>query len=209
MSRTRLEAFSDGVFAIAITLLVLNLTVPRAASGHLLERLTSQWPSYVAYLVSFLVIGIVWVNHHRLCTFLESVDRPLLYLNLTLLLFNSMLPFPAALLAEYAGTADAVVATALYGIWAGFGAAVFVAMWLYLLRHPRLVQPERRHLVRAALRRSSVGPVAFAVASLVALATPWVATALYGLIMVYFAVGWVPTWPGARRGNMGAWIGRR
>lgn len=208
MSPGRLEAFSDGVFAIAITLLVLNLAVPQAASGHLLARLTAQWPSYVAYLVSFLVIGIVWVNHHRLCTFLESVDRPLLYLNLTLLLFNSMLPFPAALLAEYAGTADAVVATALYGIWAGFGAAVFVALWLYLQRHPHLVRPQRRDLVGPALRRSSIGPVAFGLATLVALVAPWAATALYGLIMLYFAVGWVPSWPRGR-GNMGAWNERR
>jgi uncharacterized membrane protein len=198
MSRARLEAFSDGVFAIAITLLVLNLTVPRAASGHLLARLTAEWPSYAAYLVSFLIIGIVWVNHHRLCTFLETVDRTLLYLNLTALLFNSVLPFPAALLAEYAGTADAVVATAAYGIWAGFGSAVFVAIWLYLQRRPQLVRPELRPEVGAALRRSSVGPVAFGVASLVALAAPWVSIALYGLIMVYFAVGWVPSWPGGQ-----------
>jgi uncharacterized membrane protein len=191
MSRARLEAFSDGVFAIAITLLVLNLAVPHV-TGHLLQRLASQWPSYLAYLVSFLVIGIVWINHHRLCTFLSAVDIPLLYLNLALLLFTSMLPFPAALLAEYIGSPEALPATALYGVWATFGSTVFTLLWLYLLRHPALVAPERLPQVAPSLKRSIVGPIAYGAATLVSFLSPGIATALYTAIVLYFAMAWLP-----------------
>jgi uncharacterized membrane protein len=193
VSRARLEAFSDGVFAIAITLLVLNLAVPLQAAGHLITRLGAMWPSYVAYLTSFLVIGIVWVNHHRLCTFLAGVDRQLLYLNLALLLFTSTMPFPAALLSEYAGSADAPAATAVYGIWATLVSLSFVLMWLYLRRRPELVLPEHRGDVAPALRRSAVGPVVFGATTLLALVAPWPATFVFFLTMLFFAFAWSPT----------------
>src|SRR5205085_2423787 len=93
MGTARLEAFSDGVLAIAATLLVLELRVPEAG-GDLAAALASQWPSYVVYVVSFLTIGIIWVNHHSLLAHVRRVDRPLLFLNLWLLLTISLIPFP-------------------------------------------------------------------------------------------------------------------
>jgi uncharacterized membrane protein len=103
MRTSRLEAFSDGVFAIAITLLVLDLAVPpvtEAERDGLWAALGHEWPSYFAYLVSFLVIGIIWINHHTMLTLVERVDRPVLFANLLLLLTVSVIPFPTRLLAE-------------------------------------------------------------------------------------------------------------
>ena len=100
----RVEAFSDGVFAIAITLLILDLAVPPRAStpdGYLAAALGHEWPSYFAYLVSFLVIGIIWVNHHSVFARVRQVDRVVLFANLLLLLTVSAIPFPTQLLAEY------------------------------------------------------------------------------------------------------------
>lgn len=120
MSTTRIEAFSDGVIAIAITLLVLDLNVPNGADLHgrsLLHFLGTQWPSYAAYATTFAVVGIVWVNHHAVFLRCDEADRLLLLINLFLLATVSVLPFSTALLAEYVreGGYDAHVAAAIYG----------------------------------------------------------------------------------------------
>ena len=129
MDRTRLEAFSDGVFAVAITLLALNIAV--AGPGHgksLADQLGSHWPAFVAYLISFFTIGIIWVNHHALLRSVKAVDRTLLFLNLVLLLFVVLIPFSTATAAEYltkdnwdAHVAMAVYAGVFVGMSAGFG----------------------------------------------------------------------------------------
>ena len=93
MDRSRLEAFSDGVFAVAITLLALNLAVPGPGHGALLQQLGSHWPAFVAYVISFFTIGIIWVNHHALVRNIAVVDRTLLFLNLLLLAFVVAIPF--------------------------------------------------------------------------------------------------------------------
>jgi TMEM175 potassium channel family protein len=99
----RLEAFSDAVFAIAITLLVLELGVSSDAGGHLLHSITHQWPSYLAYVTSFLTIGVIWIQHSAIVGSLRTADVGLYRLNLLLLLFVSFLPFPTKLLAEFIG----------------------------------------------------------------------------------------------------------
>src|SRR5438874_2539580 len=101
----RIEAFSDGVYAIAITLLILEIKVPRAgAATPLAEGLLALWPSYVAYFLGFSTIGVMWLNHHRLFQMIHRVDDVLLFLNLLLLLVVSFTPFPTAVLAEHLGT---------------------------------------------------------------------------------------------------------
>src|ERR1700710_2043054 len=97
----RLEAFSDGVFAIVITLLILEIKVPKHAEGDLGHALAKQWPQYVAYLLSFLIVGIIWLNHHATFNLLARTDHGLQVLNLMLLLPVSVLPWPTAVLAEY------------------------------------------------------------------------------------------------------------
>src|SRR5437870_12237071 len=102
---SRIEAVSDGVFAIAITLLILDIKIPPAGGGDLYVELIGQWPSYFSFLVSFAFIGIMWMNHHRLFTHIARSDDVLLILNLLLLLGVVVVPFPTAVLALHLGQA--------------------------------------------------------------------------------------------------------
>ncbi len=136
----RVEAFSDGVFAIAITLLVLDLNVDPDAFGDLLDGLSDQWPSFVAYVTSFLTIGGVWLQHHALFTSLRFVDSVMMRLNLVLLLVASFLPFPTELAADaitYGRDAERV-GIALYGITLLTITALLAVMWRYAAHHDDL-----------------------------------------------------------------------
>jgi uncharacterized membrane protein len=163
-SSRRLEAFSDGVFAIAITLLVLDLAVPprdNLPADSLASALGHQWPSYFAYLVSFLVIGIIWVNHHTVFDKVRLVDRPVMFVNLALLLIVSAIPFPTHLLAEYltAGS-DSHVAAAVYSATMFLMGIAFALLWLTITRNERLLhEHEDRAASRAAIRRFGLGNI--------------------------------------------------
>src|SRR3954468_13157089 len=141
MTLGRIEAFSDGVFAIAITLLVLEIHVPEDPEQGLGQALLDQWPAYASYVVSFFVIGIIWVNHHAVFDYLERADRPLLFLNLLLLMFVGLLPWPTNLLATYmeGGGADERIAAVVYsGTMTAMG-LTFGALWFYASRRGRLL----------------------------------------------------------------------
>ncbi|HZA86575.1 MAG TPA: TMEM175 family protein [Acidimicrobiales bacterium] len=113
----RLEAFSDGVFAIAITLLVLEITVPAGSEDDLLRAVTDRWPSYLGYVVSFSTIGVAWLAHAAIIEYLGRADAMLVRLNLLLLIVVAFIPFPTRLLAEYSGDDQpARVSTTIYGI---------------------------------------------------------------------------------------------
>ena len=99
MSVSRVEAFSDGVFAVAITLLVLQFAVPDVLSGKLLAALLAQWPLLITYIASFLTVGVIWVNHHTIFSGIKQADRTLQFINLILLLFVVLMPCPTQLLA--------------------------------------------------------------------------------------------------------------
>lgn len=122
-SPSRVEAFSDGVFAIAITLLILEIRVPHG-DHDLWAGLLALWPSYVAFLMSFAVILIMWVNHHELLRMVQGVNYPFLFANGFLLLTVTFIPFPTAVLAQNLATPDAKVAVAFY-------CATFVANALF------------------------------------------------------------------------------
>src|ERR1700750_695695 len=133
MSTSRIEAFSDGVFAIAITLLVLEIKVPEHPKDGLGHALLEQWPVYASYVVSFFVIGIIWINHHAVFDHLLRADRAVLFLNLLLLFWIALLPWPTNVLAPYMrdGGADERVAAVLYtGVMTLMGAS-FGALWTY------------------------------------------------------------------------------
>jgi uncharacterized membrane protein len=134
VDKTRLEAFSDGVFAIAITLLVLDLHVPEVGTGSLAHALLRQWPADASYVISFLTIGIIWVNHHNLLRHLERADRGLLFLNVFLLMAVAVIPYPTALVSHYARTENATAAAVAYGSVMVFMALMFNAIW----HHARL-----------------------------------------------------------------------
>lgn len=185
----RAEAFSDGVFAIAITLLVLELRVPEGEE-NLWQRLLHQWPSFAAYLTSFFIIGIMWVNHHSMFRAIVRVDRGLLFLNLLLLLWTSLLPFPTRLVADHlrAGGADAAVAEAVYSANLTLAAIAFSLIWMRAVRGGRLLaRPlgDRRAEWRS-IGRFSVGTFLYAATIGIAFLAPGAALAIqFGLALYY------------------------
>jgi TMEM175 potassium channel family protein len=154
MSKGRAEAFSDGVFAVAITVLIFNVTgsVQKHGTGGLLSALLAGWPVYAAYVASFLTIGVMWINHHAMFQRLSGIDRPLLFLNLLLLMAIVFLPFPTSLLgANISVPQDSKAAATFYALNAVVIAILFSALWTYTFTHPQLMstQVDRRVAMRS------------------------------------------------------------
>lgn len=135
----RLETFSDGVFAIAATLLVLELAVPAHTGARLGVELRHLWPSYLAYVTSFLTIGIIWINHHYCIATLGRVDRTLLFINILLLLTVAFLPFPTKLVADHLQAPGEHAAVYAYDATFVLMAIVFNSWWRYATGGRRLV----------------------------------------------------------------------
>ena len=161
----RIEAFSDGVFAIAITLLVLELHVPAVHEGGLRAALLAQWPSYFGFLTSFATIGIMWLNHHRLFHLIRRVDHTLLLLNVLLLLGVTLVPFPTAVMAEHLGHPDERLAAGFYSATFVYVAVIFNLLWRYAAsarRRPPLLRVAHDDAeVRAVHRQYLAGPVVY------------------------------------------------
>jgi TMEM175 potassium channel family protein len=201
MDRGRLEAFSDGVFAVAITLLALNLAVkgPGNHNGTLAHQLAQQWPGYVAYLISFFTIGIIWVNHHVLVSNVLVVTRTLLFLNLVLLLFVVLIPVVTATVADYLskGDFDAKLAVAVYGIVLTGMSAGFAGIAEWSLGEGRSrapVPPDKR---RAARLRFMSGGLAYLLVIGGAFISAPAALGLSGLIGIYYIFERTPARGGA------------
>jgi uncharacterized membrane protein len=205
----RAESFSDGVFAVAITILVFNLLpVGEGAisSRQLAHALSGAWPQYAAYAVSFLTIGIMWLNHHTMLAHVTRVDRPLLALNLFLLMGVVAIPFPTALVAEHLTgrfRAGGPVAAVIYGLVMIAISIGYSSMWLYLESHrAELGAPARMRSPRAASIRFSVGLVGYVVATLLAAyASAAAALTLFGVIGVYYLFDHLPDPAGAPAGS--------
>jgi uncharacterized membrane protein len=188
----RLEIFSDAVIAIAITLLVLDVKVPHARDGRLFHDLGQIWPSYVAYALSFAVIGIMWVSHHSMFERIQYVDRRLLFLNLWLLLGIAFLPFPTGLLAEYAreGGSNSHAAAAIYSATMMFIGFAFLSIWLHLARRPQLLGEEASSAsLRRSIHLSLVSPVVYGLSIGLAFISAEACFVVYGLAAFYFAFG--------------------
>jgi uncharacterized membrane protein len=201
VDRSRLEAFSDGVFAVAITLLALNLTVAGPGHGKLSHQLITHWPSFVAYLISFLDVGIIWVNHHVLIRSVKVVDRLLLFANLVLLLFVVLIPFATGLVAVYLRSSlngvDTRVAMVLYsavflGMAVGFG-----AIFEWTLHGEHVYQPVLRDKHWAARLRFVGGGGVYVLAIVVALVNALASFAIIGVVAVYYIVERTPANSGA------------
>ena len=193
---TRVEAFSDGVIAIAITLLVLELRVPALDPkdrGGLASDLLHDWPHYSAYVISFLVIGVMWVNHHSVFRDIVRVDRMLMFLNLILLLSIAVIPFPTAVVAQYitGAPADARAAAVLYSVVSFLVGVSFSGVRLWTLAHPYLLSPTVNLAAARAVRRQLgfyVGGIAYALLIVVALISP-IACMLGHVVMALYYVG--------------------
>ena len=139
MGKARLEAFSDGVFAIAITLLVLTITTPDDYH-HLGSELADRWPAYAAYVVSFAVIGIMWLNHHTIFGHFAHVDRNLVYLNLLLLATVVFIPYPTGIFGQALQRGEGErVAAVVYSVAMTVNALAWAALWLYGSSRRRLL----------------------------------------------------------------------
>jgi len=205
----RAESFSDGVFAVAITILVFNLLPVGArtiSSRQLTHALSMAWPQYAAYAVSFLTIGIMWLNHHTLLAHVTRVDRTLLALNLFLLMGVVAIPFPTALVAEHLTgqfRAGGPVAAVVYGLVMIAISIGYSSMWLYLESHrEKLGASARMRSRRAASIRFGAGLVGYVAATLLAAFAPAaVALTLYGVIAVYYLFDHLPGPAGAPAGS--------
>jgi uncharacterized membrane protein len=209
MSSGRAESFSDGVFAVAITLLVFSL-LPIGQGALSYRSLAAAWPQYAAYVVSFLTIGIMWMNHHTLFGHISRIDRPLLVLNLLLLMGVVAIPFPTALVAEHLTGRDSAggsAAAVLYGVVMIVISLFFNAIWEYLVRHAdALGSAANRQQLRDAVPgfgvrvspavkvpRWSIGMAGYVAGTLIAaFASPGAALAVYGLLAVYYLFNHLP-----------------
>jgi len=184
----RLEAFSDGVFAVAATLLVLNLAVKQPLPhGQLAHQLGKLWPSYATYVVSFMTIGIVWLNHHAQFRNIARADRTLMVINLVLLMFVTLTPFPTTLLAGHFNPgADERTAAALYAATLFAMGVSFFASYLWCARR-QLFEGwiDERH-VSYLIRRNMLGLLIYAAAIGLAFVNAPTSLALCGLVAIYY-----------------------
>jgi uncharacterized membrane protein len=195
MDSKRAEAFSDGVFAIAITLLVLDLRLPPAEGHSLTWQLLHEWPAYFAYVVSFLTIGIMWMNHHSIMGNITRVDRPLLVLNLFLLMGVVAIPFPTAVVAEHllgSGGAAAAVTYGLVMIYISFG---FAGLWIYVVTHTaQLGGQAHPEVLRGSIPGFTGGLLVYVAGTVIAaFGLPVVALIIYGLLAVYYLFEHLPS----------------
>ena len=189
LTKNRLEAFSDGVFAIAITLLVIEIRPPTLAEGESLARgLGEQWPDYLGYLLSFLVLGVMWLNHHRIFEPAKRIDGIVLVLNLNLLLWAVLIPFPTAVVADFLreGGSDAKTAVGLYGGVILLAAISFTALFVGITRPSIVDELPPPEVVRAARMRFGLGVGVYTVAFALSWLSPALALAAHGTMAAYY-----------------------
>src|SRR5262245_14920675 len=195
VGKARLEAFSDGVFAIAITLLVV--TIPTTDDfRQLRDAHTNQWPAYAAYLVSFAVIGIMWLNHHTVFGHFERVDRNLVYLNLALLATIVFVPYPTGIFGEALQRGEGErVAAVFYSLVMSLNAMSWAARWLYGSTNRRLLVPtfpeDQR---RTATVIFTSGTVVYPATILIGLVNAYACLAVHGALAVYYALDPLSRW---------------
>ena len=206
MDSRRAEAFSDGVFAIAITLLVLSLRLQATPGCTTLTcQLLDAWPQYFAYVVSFLTIGIMWMNHHTILAHVSRVDRPLLVLNLLLLMGVVVVPFPTSLVAQHLRDADGTAATVTYGLVMIAISLGFAGIWLYVVTHaPSLGAAVPQGALRQSVPGFTLGGAVYVAGTLIAAFwSPVVALVIFGLLAVYYLFEHLPGPAGDPAGEAG------
>jgi uncharacterized membrane protein len=192
MGINRLEAFSDGVIAVAVTLLVLDIKVPaQGGDGSLLDELARAWPHYAAYVVSFMTIGIIWINHHAMIGRLARADHSILILNLLLLMSIVLLPFATELMAAY------LRASSGESLAAGLYSGAFLLMSVLFAALNRHILIERAHMLRAelplearrrVLSRSIAGLIPYLLATALAAVSPYLTLVICAAVAVFYAL---------------------
>jgi uncharacterized membrane protein len=193
MTTGRAEAFSDGVFAVAITLLVFGLRP--SGGGSLAHQLLHSWPQYLAYTVSFLTIGIMWMNHHTILAHVTRVDRPLLVLNLLLLMGVVAIPFPTALVADHLLHPGATAAAVTYGLVMIAISCGFDGLWVYVATHaPALGAALPPEALRSSIPGFTGGLLVYVAGTLIAaFVSALAAVIIYGALAVYYLFEHLPS----------------
>lgn len=194
----RIEAFSDGVIAIAITLLVLDVKVPpHEGVRDLWDALGDLWPNYVGFALSFVIIGIIWANHHEMFGFIVRANRTLVLINLLFLLCVGFLPFPTALLAEYLGHDGERAAVNVYSGSMLAMAVAYNLLWWYP-RHAGLLDPDANPRAVADMVRSfRLGPPSYLLAFALSFVSTWASLVLLALLALTYLIP--PSWLETRR----------
>jgi len=188
VSTARLETFADGVFAIAATLLIIDVTADAHGDG-LGAALTHAWPQYVAYAVSFVTIGVMWVNHHTCLELIAAADRRFLFINVGLLACIAFVPFPTHLIAEHLRDDGLRAAALAYGVTLTTTAVFFFAFWFYAAIGRRLIKPDAdERLIRGISRSYLPGTPIYGTATLVAFVSPAASVALFAAITVFYVI---------------------
>jgi uncharacterized membrane protein len=186
ISTARLETFSDGIFAIAATLLILDV---HAGTRSLGPSLLHSWPSYAAYAVSFVTIGIIWINHHTVFTQISRVDRLFLLVNVLFLMSVAFIPFPTELIAAHLRGSGLEAAALAYGATLTMTAMFFDTLWFYAAVHHRLLRPDADPRVISGISRSYLpGPFIYLGATLIALASAVASVVLFALIAAFYVI---------------------
>jgi uncharacterized membrane protein len=190
---SRVEAFSDGVIAIAITLLAFQITVPTLSEateeGGLLTALLNNWPEYLAFATSFIIILILWINHHRLFKMLRVLDHNALILNGLLLMNISLVPFVSDLVAEYLRTPSANTAAAIYCLVSLGLAVIFNVFWRYVSSHRRLILGSvPQEAIDAVNRQYRFGPLIYVAALVLSLVTAFGGLGIIIVNALWFAL---------------------
>jgi uncharacterized membrane protein len=197
MGKGRLEAFSDGVLAVAITLLVLDLHAEvgkkndAGAVMGLWQQVHDEWPAFLAYVISFFVIGVIWINHHALFALIEYVDRTMLFYNLLLLFWVCTIPFTTSALAEFlrdGTTNDVRVAVLLYGLSNEGMAVAFLLIVRHMLYKPLVKGPVDPTARRKAVIMFGLGSVGYPIITVVGLFSAVTMYVLYIATIVYYIV---------------------
>jgi len=183
----RLETFSDGVFAIAITLLILDVRVPSGPES-LAHRLLQTWPNYLAYVVSFLIIGIMWANHHIIFRLIDRTSHGLVVANLLFLLCVAFIPFPTAVLAENLreSASDQRVAAIFYSATFTVTAVFYNLLWRTAARNNRLIAPGSESAAAEVTRRFRYGIPTYLAATLAAFVSVPLSLAIDGGVALFY-----------------------
>jgi len=190
LTTERISAFSDGVFSIAITLLVLNLRIPTIPSNvpsyadKVLDQLRTQWPSLLSYILSFVIVGIYWIAHHNMFHYIKRSNRPFLWINILLLMCVAFIPFPAGLLGQYPTQPISVIIYASSLILTNL---MLSLLWWYATSNHRLVDQDiDPHFVRTVNRRNMTAPVVYLVSIGLSFLSPLASLIVFFLFPLYY-----------------------